>query len=296
MTFYLGIDAGGTATKARLTDATGKVLAEASDGPANARIGAEALHARLMEVCQAATNTAGFSAKDVAATKGGMGIAGINRTGMKALIQSLDFPLASVQFSSDAVIANLGAHLGKDGAILILGTGSIGLVKRGEDSVSIGGYGFPISDEGSGAALGLSAIRHALRALDGRTRPTPLSQAVTKQFDHAIPSVIAWMDGASPGDYSRFAPLVMDYAENGDEIAVSILREASLHVERFIETIVARGAPRCVLMGGLAGRMKPWLRQRIVAQLDEPLGDGLDGALILAGLPVASLPARRASP
>jgi glucosamine kinase len=288
MAFYLGIDAGGTATKARLADDKGKLLAEARGGPANTRIGVEALHKQLLDVCLEATAKAGLSEGDRAALRCGMGIAGINRMGMKAHLQTLDFPFANVQFSSDAMIANLGAHLGADGAILILGTGSVGLVKRGEDSFSIGGYGFPISDEGSGAALGLSAIRHALRALDGRTRPSPLSQAVTKQFDHAIPRVIAWMDEAAPGDYASFAPLVMDYADNGDEIAVSIVQDAALHVERFINTIVARGAPRCVLMGGLAERMKPWLRQRIVAQLDPALGDALDGALILAGLPIAS--------
>jgi glucosamine kinase len=39
-------------------------------------------------------------------------------------------------------------------------------------------------------------------------------------------------------------------------------------------------------MGGLAERMKPWLRMRIVAQLEEPMGDALDGALILAGRPL----------
>ncbi len=288
MTFFLGIDAGGTATKARLTNAKGEMLAEAAGGPANARIGIEALHTQLLEVCNSAIKNAALSDEEAATIRCGMGIAGINRMGMKAHIQALAFPFANVQFSSDAMIANLGAHLGADGAILILGTGSVGLVKRGEDSFSIGGYGFPISDEGSGAALGLSAIRHALRALDGRTRPTPLSQAVTKQFEHAIPRVIAWMDEAAPGDYARLAPLVMDYADNGDEIALSIVRDAALHVERFIETIVARGAPRCVLMGGLAERMKPWLRQRIVAQVDDPLGDALDGALILAGLPIAS--------
>src|SRR3546814_3085153 len=82
-----------------------------------------------------------------------MGIAGINRMGMKQQIQALDFPFANVQLTSDSIIANLGAHMGGDGAILILGTGSVGLIKRGEDSLSIGGYGFPISDEGSGAAL-----------------------------------------------------------------------------------------------------------------------------------------------
>jgi glucosamine kinase len=292
MTFFLGVDAGGTASKARLTDAKGTVIGEGKGGPANTRIGLKALHGELVGVCLQAVKAAGLSDDLFGTIRCGMGIAGINRMGMKAQIQELSFPFANVQLSSDAMVANLGAHLGGDGAILIIGTGSVGLVKRGEDSSSIGGYGFPISDEGSGAALGLSAIRHALRALDGRTKPTPLSQAVTKQFDHAIPRVIAWMDSAAPGDYASFAPLVMDYADNGDEIALSIVRDAALHVERFIETIIARGAPRCVIMGGLAERMKPWLRQRIVAQIDEPLGDALDGALILAGLPITAAASR----
>jgi glucosamine kinase len=292
MTFYLGIDAGGTATKARLSDDTGRILAEAAGGPANTRIGVDAVHEQLLAVCMDAVHAAGISADDIGTIRCGMGIAGINRMGMKGQLQAREFPFASVQLSSDAMIANLGAHMGGDGAILIIGTGSVGLVKRGEDSFSIGGYGFPISDEGSGAALGLSAIRHALRALDGRTKPTPLSQAVTREFDHAIPRVIAWMDEAAPGDYARLAPLVMDYAENGDEIALSIVRDAAVHVERFIETIMARGAPRVVMMGGLADRMQPWLRSRIVAHLEQPLGDALDGALILAGRPIGSATSR----
>lgn len=285
MTLYLGVDAGGTATKSRLTDAAGNVLGTGHAGPANTRVGIDALHAVLLDVSMQAVRAAGVADADVAAIRVGMGIAGINRMGMKAQIQHLDFPFANVAFTSDAMIANLGAHMGGDGAILALGTGSVGLVRRGEDSFSIGGYGFPISDEGSGAALGLSAIRHALRALDGRTKPSPLSQAITKEFDHAIPRVIAWMDEAAPGDYAAFAPLVMTYADDGDEIAVSIVRDAAMHVERFIETILARGAERVVLMGGLADAMKPWLRARIVALLDDPLGDALDGALLYAGRP-----------
>ncbi len=287
MTFFLGVDAGGTASKSRLTDAQGVVLGAGRAGPANTRIGIDALHGELMDVCMQAVQAAGLKDADILTIRCGMGIAGINRMGMKSKIQALDFPFANVQFTSDAMIANLGTHMGGDGATLIIGTGSVALIKRGEDSFSIGGYGFPISDEGSGAALGLSAIRHALRALDGRTRPSPLSQAITREFDHAIPRVISWMDDAAPGDYASFAPLVMDYAENGDEIALSIVRDAALHVERFIETIMAKGATRCVLVGGLADRMKPWLRARIVSQLSEPLGDALDGALILAGRPIS---------
>src|SRR3546814_3115637 len=71
------------------------------------------------------------------------------------------------------------------------------------------------------------------------------------------------MDDAAPADYAAFAPLVMEYAEIGDEIALLIVRDAAQHIERFIETIFAKGASRCVLMGGLAPRIKPWLRARV---------------------------------
>ena len=135
------------------------------------------------------------------------------------------------------------------------------------------------------AALGLSAVRHALRALDGRSQRTPLSLAVSDRFGHAIPQAIAWMDRATPRDYAALAPLVMDHAEAGDAIARSIVEDAAAHVERFIETVFERGAPSCVLMGGLAPRLRPWLRARTVAQLGEAQGDALDGALLLAGLP-----------
>jgi glucosamine kinase len=287
MTLYLGVDAGGSHCRARLTDAQGTVLGTGQTGPANTRIGLEALHARLLETCAQATDAAGLSGAEVASIHAGMGIAGITRMGMKAQLRAVSFPFAAPAMTSDGVIANLGAHMGGDGATLILGTGSIGIIKLGEDNFSIGGYGFPISDEGSGAALGLSAIRHALRALDGRTRPTPLSQDISKQFDNVTARVVTWMDDASPADYASFAPLVMDYAENGDDIALSIVRDAALHVERFIETIFARGAPRCALVGGLSARMKPWLRARIADMLCDPIGDALEGALFLAGRPIS---------
>lgn len=283
--YYLGLDAGGSHCRARLTDETGRILGHGHAGSANTRIGLEALHARLLDTCAQATREAGLAEAEIKSLRVGMGIAGLTRVGMKAKVQALAFPFTNPAITSDGEIANLGAHLGADGATLILGTGSIGMIKVGADSFSIGGYGFPISDEGSGAALGLSAIRHALRALDGRTRPTPLSQDVTRQFDNATALVVAWMDSATPADYATFAPLVMDYAENGDEIALSIVRDAVIHVEKFIETIFARGAPRCALAGGLAPRMKPWLRARIADQICEPQGDALDGALLLAGLP-----------
>jgi glucosamine kinase len=283
MTYYLGIDAGGSNCRARLIDAAGTVIGHGKSGTANARIGIEALYETLLETADQAVAEAGLSVKQRRAVHAGMGIAGITRPGVREALAELDFGFASVAYSTDAAIANLGAHGGQDGAILIIGTGSAALLRIDGEEFTIGGYGFPISDEGSGAALGLSAMRHALRALDGRTRKTPLSVAVTERFGHDTAQAIAWMDTATPRDYGTFAPLVMDYAEADDVIARSIVENAAGHIERFIEAIFERGATRCTLVGGLAPRMSPWLRSRTVERLSAPLGDSLDGALRLAG-------------
>ncbi|MEJ2408799.1 MAG: BadF/BadG/BcrA/BcrD ATPase family protein [Novosphingobium sp.] len=283
MTYYLGIDAGGSHCRARLIDVQGTVIGHGKSGAANARIGLEALYGTLKEAVDQAVAEAGLTREQRAAIHAGMGIAGITRPGVREALDAFDFGFASAAYATDAQIANLGAHAGADGAILIIGTGSVAQLRVNGEDFTIGGYGFPISDEGSGAALGLSAMRHALRALDGRTRKTELSAAVTERFGHDTAQAIAWMDQASPRDYGTFAPLVMDYAEADDAIARSIVEDAAAHIERFVETIFERGATRCALVGGLSARMKPWLRARTVERLSEPAGDALDGALRLSG-------------
>ncbi|MDF2384404.1 hypothetical protein JMG10_23230 [Nostoc ellipsosporum NOK] len=293
MAYFLGIDAGGSHCRSRLTDERGTILGTGESGPANTRIGIERLHAVLRDVAGQAISASGLDEAEVATIRAGMGIAGISRPGMREQLAALPFPFAAIEFVTDAAIANLGAHAGVEGATLIIGTGSVAEVRVGTTSFTIGGYGFPISDEGSGAALGLSAMRHALRALDGRSEVTPLSHAVTAGFGHDTARAVAWMDAATPKDYAAFAPLVMDYAENNDAIARSIVEDAAQHIERFIETIFARGAVRCALAGGLAMRIRPWLRARTVARLVDAVSDPLDGALLLAGLPATALPTRK---
>ncbi len=282
MAYYLGIDAGGSNCRARLTDADGVILGTGSGGAANTLVGFPQLYATLSATADQAIRQAGLNDGQVATIRAGIGVAGFGRQGAAEALRGFEFPFASVAYETDAYIANLGAHGSEDGAVLIIGTGSVAHVRSEGRSFTIGGYGFPISDEGSGAALGLSAVRHALRALDGRTKSTPLSSAITARFDHDTASVVAWMDEATPKDYARFAPVVMDYAEADDAIARSIVEDAAQHIERFIEAIFQRGATRCALVGGLSQRMKPWLRERTVARLSEALGDPLDGAIALA--------------
>lgn len=283
--YHLGIDAGGTKCRARLASADGAILGIGGSGAANTVLGFDALFDTLLDAARKAFDDADLPFAEAARTSAGIGVAGLSRNGARVWLEAADWPFARIRFATDAVIANLGAHGGEDGATLIIGTGSVAQLAFGGQSYTIGGYGFPISDEGSGAALGLSAMRHALRALDGRTVKTPLSSAITERFAHDPVRAIAWMDGATPGDYAALAPLVMDHAEANDAIARSIVEDAAGHIERFIETIFAQGAPRCALAGGLAPRMLPWLRARTLRKLSEARGDALDGALRLAATP-----------
>ncbi|MGN5373431.1 BadF/BadG/BcrA/BcrD ATPase family protein [Sphingomonas hankookensis] len=241
MSYFLGIDAGGSHCRARLVDAAGTVLGSGEGGPANAAIGIDALRAVLADTMAQAVAQAGLAAEQRPGVRIGMGIAGIRRPGISDALSATDFGMGPVAFASDAEIAHLGAHGGGDGAILILGTGSVALLRIDGQAVMIGGYGFLVSDEGSGAALGLGAMRHALRALDGRAQGSGFSDAVSARFGHDTAQAVAWMARATPRDYGALAPLVMDHAEAGDPIARSIVEDAAGHVERFVDTIAARG-------------------------------------------------------
>ena len=288
--YWLGIDAGGTKSLASLVDEGGRELGRVRAGAGNLRIGVEAVEQLTLGIARQVLHHASLPEESLGAIGLGLGLAGLSRSSQSPRLAANRWPFAKVTIASDAEIAHLGAHGGEDGAILIVGTGSIAYLKVDGKIDTMGGYGFPISDEARGAALGLSAVRHALRALDGRTQSTPLSDAVTGQFGDSTVAVIEWMETATPGDFASFAPLVISYAEEGDYIARSIVIEAVRHIERFIETIFEKGAPRCSLMGGLAAHLRPWLRARTSEMLVEPAGDAVSGALMLAGAPKVMAP------
>ena len=282
MELYLGIDAGGTHTRARLIDGDGRILGTGEAGAANTPRGLpQALQAIEDSYAQAIAE-ARLSAEQVAAIRAGIGTAGLNRQGFLSGLKAHPFPFKSTAFASDAAIANLGAHGGADGAIVIVGTGSVGFGRVGERVFTLGGYGFPVSDEGSGAELGLRAIRRALWARDGRIAHTAMTDEVLEQFHGSPGEIVAWTARATPADYGSFAPMVLDHANRGDAAAELIVQEAARRIEAMIRTLFDFGAPHCCLMGGVAARMRDWLAPSVRARLREPLGDAIDGAVLLA--------------
>ncbi|AVA25449.1 N-acetylglucosamine kinase [Rhizobium sp. NXC24] len=280
--YFLGIDGGGTGCRARIEDAAGAVLGQGLSGPATTRLGIAEAWASITRAFEAAIEEAGLSPSDIVRVHAGVGLAGIGRKGALEALRAIKHPFASIDFVSDGEGACLGAHSGRDGAIVIAGTGSIGLGFVEGRHLRVGGYGFPISDEGSGADLGLKAVQLALRANDGRHEKTALLAEIMQRFQNDPMEAVAWMDRASATDYAALAPMVMRHADQGDAAGRRIVQSATEHIDTLIRTLFDKGAPRVSLLGGLSSPLEPWLAPDVRRRLKPIDGDAVSGAIILA--------------
>jgi glucosamine kinase len=281
-TYYLGIDGGGTRCRARIEDKNGRLLGEASSGPATTRIGVEKAWRSIMEATEAAAAKAGLAPADFARMHAAIGLAGLGRRGAEAALNKITHPFASGIFISDGMAACLGAHSGADGAIVVAGTGSVGVGLIGGREIRLAGYGFPVSDEGSGADIGLQVVRLALRAADRRGELTPLLSEVLDAFDHDPYQAVAWSEEARATDYAAFAPIVIRHANQGDPIGRRIVERAADAIGDLLDLFLARGIERLSLVGGLADAITPWLTPDLRDRLKRPDAEAAAGALLVA--------------
>jgi glucosamine kinase len=276
---FLGVDGGGTGCRARLADWGGTVLGEGVAGPANVRVNLEESIRSVREAAGQCLAQAGASFADPVVACLALAGASEPREAAAALAACRDLFRRAI-VTTDAHAACVGAHAGADGGIVIIGTGSIGWAVEGGRSVRVGGWGFPLSDEGGGACLGAEAVRRTLWAHDGRMAWTPLLRSVSAENDpHAI---VRWMGTARPRDFGRLAPLVVEHAAGADSVARKIMRLAAGHIDAIAARLGDHGAARLALMGGLAHAIEPWLGEDTRARLVPPAGDALDGALRIA--------------
>ncbi|MGO4667191.1 BadF/BadG/BcrA/BcrD ATPase family protein [Bosea sp. 2YAB26] len=278
---YLGVDGGGTGCRCRLETAQGEVLGSGIAGPASLRLGLEASLAAVMQAARGAMSEAGLSEDQFSRVRAGICLAGIGRKGMQEELAGWTSPFAVTVFESDGLGACLGAHAGEDGGIIIIGTGSIGLARVDGREIRIGGYGFPVGDEGSGADLGLAAIRVSLRAHDGREPQTRFTTDVLARFQGDPFEVIAWMDKAHATDYATLAPLVLRHADLGDSHARAIMQNGAALIDAMVRTLFEREVPRVALIGGLSSAMEAWLAPDVRRRLSAVRGDAIAGALSL---------------
>lgn len=280
--YFVGIDAGGTQCRARLTDNQGNVLAHSITGSANIFSDFRGAIAAALSAVENCFNIAELPADSHQKTSAAFGFAGANVTRIRQ--QALDWPMPFLQrhIASDVEIACLGAHAGGPGAVLIVGTGSQGTAYDGQHFHSIGGWGFALSDGGSGAQLGRSALRLALRCHEGLSAPSPLTDNIMAHFDNSPENMLQWTLSATPAQWGTFSPCVFEHAARQDSNALALVYRLAADIGQHLSFLVNSSQAKVCLMGGIARPVTPYLSPTLQQQLVAPQGDALQGALLLA--------------
>ncbi len=244
MAFYLGIDGGGTKTRCVLGDET-RILATAVAGGSNViRLGEaparESLHASVLDACATAKINPD-RIRDIC-----IGAAGAGRPEIARKIQNIlaELTPASIEVVGDMVIALEAAFGEGPGVIAIAGTGSI---VYGRDTTGrtarAGGWGFAISDEGSGHWIGRNAVSTILRARDSG-QDTALAALVLKAWD--LPDLSALVETANaqpPPDFPRLFPVVLKAASERDSMARALLADAGSQLAALTAKVISRLMP-----------------------------------------------------
>src|SRR3989442_838673 len=285
----LGIDGGGSRCRARLCNISGTTVSEGVAGAANLRLGVEQSFASVLQATTQCMNGAGLSSRDFERVVACGALAGASEPSQLEAARRDEHPYRIAGFVTDAQAACVGAHGGRDGGIIVIGTGSIGWAELSGQQYQVGGWGWPISDEGSGAWLGCEALRRTLWAHDGRMPWSALLRSLFAKFRSDPHAIVHWMTGASPKDFATFAPDIVEHALANDSVAVELLRLAGGHVDELAQPLIDFGVERLSLVGCLAASIETWLTGSTRHQLVSSHGDSVAGALQLARKAAESL-------
>lgn len=292
MNFVLGIDGGGTSCRAALATGDGAVIGRAKSGAANIRTDLTGARTHIVEAARQAFIAAGQDPDLIPQTPAILGLAGANVGTYRQQLEAI-LPFSISRVETDAEIALEGAVGSGDGAMAILGTGTAYMARKGGTSRAIGGWGFQVGDQGSGARIGRDLLEQTLLAHDGVRPGSPLTDSMMATFRNNPEDVVEFTTNAKPGDFGGFAPKVFEHAGKGDAVANWIVDKAVGDVEASLDALdLSHDAPLC-LLGGLAPLYAPRLSQRYQALLKAPLDDALGGAVQMAARIFAKAEAAR---
>jgi glucosamine kinase len=210
-----------------------------------------------------------------------LGLAGSNVGTYRQQLEAI-LPFQRNVVKSDGLIALEGAVGTGDGAIAVLGTGSVYMARRNGEERSVGGWGFLVGDQGSGARIGRDLLEETLLGYDGIDEASDMTRAVLAVFRNEPRDVVEFTTTAKPGDFGGFAPMVFEHAAKGDPVAEKILRRAVHIIEASLGVLDLRPDDPLCLLGGLAELYAPRLSDRIRAQLRPARQDALGGAVQMA--------------
>ena len=293
----LGVDGGGSQTRALLADMAGRVLGAGAAGASNYQaVGFAAATQALRAAIAEALRSAGL-APETPLEAACFGLAGIGRPDDRARFEdwaTAERIASRCAFVSDAELVLAAGTPEGWGVALIAGTGSFCWGRNAAGHTArVGGWGFLLGDEGSGYDLATQALRLATQTADGRAQAHAILRAVLDHWELDGPSGLVpyiYSPERTRAEIAGISVPILKLAASGDTYAAALLERAATELARMVAALIDQldlHTPPVALAGGLLGASES-LRAAIVNQVRVPLGPlsyvaaPPRGALILA--------------
>jgi N-acetylglucosamine kinase-like BadF-type ATPase len=243
---FLGIDGGGSKTSCAIGDEASLLGSGTAGGSNVIRVGEEQARAALSAAIRQACTVANIAPAQVQRTC--VGVAGAARPEVSEIVRRLiaETIPGEIEVVGDMVIALEAAFGGGPGVVVIAGTGSIAYGRNSAGQTArAGGWGFAISDEGSGHWIGRSAIAAVLRAYDeGPAEGPPLFAAMMKSWQvDTREQLVLRANSSPPPDFAALLPTVLSAADASDPTARTILTQAGAELAALAKIVIQRLFP-----------------------------------------------------
>ena len=242
----VGMDAGGTKTRAFAVTRGGEIVGRGAGGGANLLSSPDpqgSIAAALREALAGRVPDA-----VVLACAGGEREA--ERARGRAILEALLGPAVAVGVTHDAKAALYAGNPAGCGVVLISGTGSIAYGRNDQGAEArCGGWGHLVGDEGSAVWIGQEGLRAASYDHDGRGSPTTITRHLLDDlgvidFNGVLP-LLYGRPHPSPAILASTRAVARAFAEH-DGIAVNIVQRGS----RLLAGMAATVARELLLEGG----------------------------------------------
>ena len=221
--YVIGVDAGGTKTSACAFALDGAPLARRQTGPGSFSADQQRAKASVLAAIDACRAAAGPGCRYVAVGAAGLRGAGLGPALAGELRARYDCGAKAVD---DGLLALYAKLQGRDGVLVIAGTGSVAYGKADGRCASQGGWGHLLDDRGSGTAIALALLRQVTAAWDAGRPLSELEEAVLRRAGCETPLLVPrFVYGATKGELAALAPLAQQFAGR-DAAADNILRQA----------------------------------------------------------------------
>lgn len=277
--YLIGVDGGGTGTRVRLARANGVELAQGHSGPSGLAHGIAQAWQSVGQAVGLAFAEIGVRQPAIGSVAIGLGLAGVHNPAWAQAFIAANPGYGALRLETDAYTTLMGAHQGLPGAIVALGTGSVGqaLLPDGRQ-VEVGGWGFPAGDEASGGWLGLRAVGHMQQVIDGRRAHSAFAQALIEACGGNRAAIQGWLGQATQTSFAALAPIVLEHGAS-DDTARALLQEAGREAGAIARALDPSGQLPLALCGGLGEPLRPYLPPEMLARCGTPQGDAASGAL-----------------